>query len=66
MEKRASNIQILDIVPLDKSQQCQIKGGKSNDDKRHHRPGTGVTTLSNTTERNLFLTFLSCVENDEF
>ena len=51
MEKNTKSIQELDLMPLDENQLNQIKGGKNWDDKRHHRPGSGVASLSNTNDK---------------
>lgn len=51
MEKKSQSISDLNITPMGEMQQMQIKGGTVTDDKRHPRPGSGVTTVIDPTKK---------------
>lgn len=53
MKENSQSISDLNIIPMNETQQMQIKGGTTADDKRHPRPGGGTTTTttSNSTKK---------------
>ena len=46
MKENFQSIADLNIIPMNETQQMQIKGGTTADDKRHPRPGSGTTTTN--------------------